>query len=100
MVVPGNRPEDRAAPRVIDIPKDIEKHVARLPKSIVRRVYAEFATPDQQEVLEMLACYGIESHETGQSHICSIILDRAHGYKHGVRELVITAKSDWRNLLR
>ena len=40
----------------------------------------------------MPACFGIELHGTGGSRVLDAILDRSHGRKEGIRELVITAK--------
>jgi len=99
VVAPGNRPEDRVQPGVLNVPGNVRELVAKLPDSIVQRVRQEFVSPDQQQVLEMLACFGIEPHETGGARVLDAILDRSHGRKEGIRELVITAKRDWRDVL-
>ena len=95
----GSFPEDRVEPRLLALPPNIEELVGSLPEGIVRRVEREFYEEDRPEVVEFLACYGIESCETGQTQILNAILDRSKGFKHAVRELVITAKHDWRDVL-
>jgi hypothetical protein len=99
VTISGDRLEDRMEPRILTIPDNIDELASRLSPSILNRVAAEFDAGDRTSVIQMLACFGIESHEIGEERVWNVILDRSNGHKHGVRALVIEAKRDWRNLL-
>ncbi|MGC3968503.1 MAG: hypothetical protein QM775_14330 [Pirellulales bacterium] len=97
VIISGNRPDDRIQPRVLEIPDNVQDFVDQLPPAVVSRVRQEFPSLEQTAVLEYLAC--LIPKECGSNRICNAILDRARGYALGVRHLVITAQSDWRDVL-
>ena len=100
VIVPGDRPGDRSAPRVLFVPPNIDDLIALLPDNLVERVNSEFKPDDIPAVLRLLACYGTRSHEHSPDEIRARILDNASGFLHGVEALVLVAQSDWRDIVK
>jgi hypothetical protein len=71
--------------------------VDQLPQRIVDRVKREFEPSQHSEVLRLLAC--LIPGDCGGERIWNAILDRSHGFTHGVRELANTAQNDSRDVL-
>jgi hypothetical protein len=70
-----------------------------LPQSVIDQVKKDFAPDAQDEVLDVLTSYGIESYEREKERVLLAVLDLAKGSRDAVRDYVNRAKRDYRDVL-
>lgn len=73
--------------------------VAALSAKIMRRIQTDFNPNDQQKVIELLATYGLQSHEREPERVRMAILYLAQGDIKQVQNYVRSAKWDYRDVL-
>jgi len=74
-------------------------HQIEVPPTVRARVAQDFPKPDQSEVIDLLSRYGADSTPEGRQRVLLAIIDLSDGNKTLVRENLLAALLDYRDVL-